>query len=207
MTTALCLASASPRRRQLLSAAGFEFSVTPADLDERRLDGESPLVMTGRLAWQKAAAVSSRAATGAVVLAADTTVVCAGAVLGKPADPAEARSMLSRLAGRTHRVLTCWAIMIAVDESHDGGEAATGGVTSSLVRMRELGGREIADYVATGEPLDKAGAYAVQGEGRRLVGAVVGSRDNVIGLPVAQVAAALARFGVLPRERPDEIRR
>jgi septum formation protein len=189
----LVLGSGSPRRKELLSRAGFDFRVDPAGVDERALSGETPDEMTIRLAAEKASAVAGRGSPGDVALGADTTVVLDGEALGKPAGVEEAARMLLQLAGRDHEVLTAWALVEA-----PGAGRAVVGVTRSVVTMREVSEREAAAYAAGGEPLDKAGAYAVQGEGRRFVGAVFGSLDNVIGLPVDQVRRALAGFDVVP---------
>jgi septum formation protein len=188
----LVLASASPRRRELLARAGFRFVVHPPDIDERVEATETPEAAAARLALEKAVAVHDRERPGVIVLAADTTVVCAGRMLGKPADYDDAVAMLELLSGRNHRVLTCWAALGVTDDAAD----AVSGVSVSTVRMRELSRREIVAYASSPEPHDKAGAYAAQGVGRSLIAAVIGPLDNVIGLPVAPVAAALASLGV-----------
>jgi septum formation protein len=177
-----------------LREAGYAFTVRAAEIDETFREHESALAATGRLAWEKALTVAASAAAGTVVLAADTTVVCDGKPFGKPASRQEAIAMLTALAGRNHTVLTCWAA-ICCGESDS---SAVGGVSASTVRMRDLRIAEIRAYADSSEPYDKAGAYAVQGNGGHLIAAIVGSRDNVIGLPVAQVSRALARFGVRP---------
>lgn len=183
----LVLASSSPRRRLLLVAAGFSFDAVPADVEEAALPGEPPEVMVERLALQKA---RTAAGPDRVVLAADTVVVLGGDVLGKPADVEDAVAMLLRLSGRTHRVLTGWAVV--------GPETAESGVAETRVRFRRFDEEEARAYAATGEPLDKAGAYGYQGAGRRLVDDVDGPRSNVIGLPLAAVVPALERAGVRP---------
>jgi septum formation protein len=193
----LVLASGSPRRRELLTAAGFHFEIDAADIDETIPDGESPEGATSRLAMGKAEAVVLRRAgrdEREVVLAADTTVVLGPRILGKPATPREAADMLLSLAGRNHDVLTAWALL----ETGANGSPAQCGIVRSTVRMREIARAEAEAYAATGEPMDKAGAYAAQGEGRRFIGAIVGPLDNVIGLPMEPVIAALARAGVMP---------
>jgi septum formation protein len=146
---------------------------------------------------RKARAVAGRRATG-LVLAADTVVVVDGQVLGKPADGADAGRMLARLRGRVHEVLTGVAVVDVVT-----GRAASETVTSH-VRMRAYPDAEIAAYVATGEPLDKAGAYAIQGAGRTLVDRLDGSWSNVVGLPLAATATLLRRFGLAVSEPPPE---
>jgi septum formation protein len=199
----LVLASGSPRRRELLSAAGFRFEIDAADLDETIHDGEAAVAATARLAIEKAEAVVARRAFrpelktrphGEIVLAADTTVVLGERILGKPVDHRDAVEMLLSLSGRNHLVLTAWALM-PVGPSTVAPEC---GLTRSIVRMGEISRREAERYAAAGEPMDKAGAYAAQGEGRRFIAAIVGPLDNVIGLPMAPVVAALERAGVVP---------
>ncbi|RMD82272.1 MAG: septum formation protein Maf [Candidatus Dadabacteria bacterium] len=189
----LVLASSSPRRRRLLLEAGFEFTVISPEVDEDFAEGESPRQAVERLAIAKAMAVGRRCPAGKVVLGADTAVVRCGRVYGKPAGAADAERMLLELGGRNHEVLTGWAL---VASGRPDCRRIASGVACSVVRMREIGRREAAAYVATGEPLDKAGAYAVQGEGARFVVAILGSRTNVIGLPVEDVVPVLASAGV-----------
>ena len=191
-TSHLVLASASPRRRELLVRDGFAFDIVAADIDERIDPGESSVAATCRLAVEKACAVHTKLDNSAVILAADTTVVLGGRIFGKPTDEEDAVSMLTQLAGRSHMVATGWAILPA----HVEPSAGMVGYTKSWVGLRELTTAEIRDYVATGESMDKAGAYAVQGVGKRLIAGVIGSVDNVIGLPAEQVERALARYGV-----------
>jgi septum formation protein len=189
----LVLASASPRRADLLRAAGFEFVLRPVEIDERPLDGETPETYVIRLALAKAAA--ARGAGGAgdeVVLAADTAVVVDGRILGKPRNDADARRMLRLLSGREHEVLTGVAI------GRDGGTVSA--ISSSRVNFLPLTTEEITRYVASGEPRDKAGAYAVQGLASRFVSEIHGSYTNVVGLPVALVYKLLA--GSLPAIEP-----
>jgi septum formation protein len=181
----LILASASPRRAELLRAAGFEFDVLVADVDETLDPGESPDGYVRRLALAKAEAVKPRAG-GRPVLGADTVVVIDGRVLGKPADMADARRMLRLLAGRQHTVMT--------------GVHLTSGTTivdSTRVEFAGLTASEIDWYVATGEPMDKAGAYAVQGLASRFVTRIDGSYSNVVGLPVAVVYQLCTKAGLL----------
>jgi septum formation protein len=192
--TPFILASASPRRRSLLSDAGYEFTVAPADIDERFADGEPPDEAVVRVAVEKALAVRARVGAASVVLAADTCVVTPAGVLGKPRDFDDAMRMLDLLSGRNHRVFTGWVVLPPGAPA----ELALVGVSSSTVRMREIALREAAAYAGSAEPYDKAGAYAVQGQGRRFIAAVIGPLDNVIGLPLTPVAAALARCGVAP---------
>ena len=175
---ALILASRSPRRADLLTRAGYAFEVVPADIAERLLDGETPAAYVRRLAREKAALVA-RDHPETVVLGADTVVVIEGVVLGKPVDDEDAAAMLRRLSGRTHEVLTGVALHAADDERSD--------VESTRVTVRELTARDIAWYVASGEPGGKAGAYAIQGLASRFVTRIDGSYSNVVGLPIALV--------------------
>jgi septum formation protein len=183
----LILASASPRRSELLAAAGISFIVDAASLDETPLDGETPAACVERLAIMKARAVFARH-PGDAVLGADTTVVLDGQMLAKPNDDVEAAEMLRRLSGRTHDVLTGVAVVTA--------EAERSVVERTAVQMAELSGDEIAWYVASGEPRDKAGAYAVQGLASRFVPRIEGSHSNVVGLPVAAVLLLLKEMGL-----------
>jgi septum formation protein len=191
--THLVLGSGSPRRKDLLERAGFRFSIDPAGIDEDVEAGESALDATTRLATEKALAVAARGRGNAVVLGADTSVVLDGELLGKPRDRDDAARMLLRLAGRDHVVLTAWALLEAPGDAR-----AVVGVSRSVVTMREVSAAEARVYADGGEPLDKAGSYAVQGEGKRFVGAVFGSLDNVIGLPVEELSRALRGFGIFP---------
>ena len=189
MTAPLVLASASPRRAELLRTAGIRFEVVTADIDERQLDEEDAETYVRRLAAAKAARVAGTC-PGRAVLGADTTVVVDGEVLGKPRDAADARRMLRLLADRTHEVLTAVALFAP------GGACVDAPVVRTSVTFRPLGDEEIAAYVATGEPADKAGAYAIQGGAAGFVSAVQGSHSNVIGLPVEEVRALFERHQV-----------
>jgi septum formation protein len=193
----LVLASASPRRRDLLTRAGLEFRVEPAGIEEQARPGEAPEALAERLAREKASHVAARLVAGSgVVLGSDTIVVLDGDVLGKPRDAAHARELLGRLVGREHRVVTGVALTHAGEHSN---AAQTRSFTvTSRVTLREASADEIASYVATGEPLDKAGAYAFQGEGRRFVRSVEGSETNVIGLPVEETLELLREVGIVP---------
>lgn len=179
------LASASPRRAELLRAAAIRFEVAPADVDESVRDGEAPRDYVRRVAEDKARQAARRF-PGRVILAADTTVVVDGDMLGKPADAHDARRMLSRLSGRAHDVLTGVTIVDAV------GRCRTGVETTTVV-FAPLSTDEIAAYVESGEPMDKAGAYAIQGLASRFVQRIDGSYTNVVGLPVALVYQMLSR--------------
>ncbi len=184
----LILASGSPRRRDLLAGLGLDFAVRPVDLDESVLPGEEPAVYVERLAGEKARA---RAEIGEVVLAADTIVVLDGEILGKPEDAADARRMLSRMQGRWHTVLTAVALVLPEGEEE---EAVT--VVSTRVRIGALSAQQIAIYVATGEPLDKAGSYAIQGRGALLVEEIDGNYTNVVGLPLPATARLFGQLGL-----------
>ncbi|MDJ0665094.1 MAG: Maf family protein [Acidimicrobiia bacterium] len=186
------LASGSPRRRLLLTAAGYRFDVISPDIDESRTKGERAEEYVVRMAQEKADAVAERVPTGTILLGFDTAVVLADRILGKPADEAEATAMLLSLAGRTHTVYTGYSLVRA------GEGFAASGVDASRVTMRPVNPAEAAEYAATGEPLDKAGAYALQGRGREFVSKVEGAKSTVIGLPLEHVVDALTRSGVLP---------
>jgi septum formation protein len=177
----LILASASPRRAELLRQAGIDFVVMPADVDERVRAGESPEPYVRRVSEAKARVVVARV-PGAIVLSADTTVVVDGEILGKPRDAAEAGRMLRALSGRTHEVLT--AVTFADPDSSSGLDIRLERTAVEFAPMTEA---EIEWYVATGEPMDKAGAYAIQGLASRFVTRIAGSYSNVVGLPVALV--------------------
>jgi septum formation protein len=182
------LASASPRRRELLGRLCREFDVVPSEIDEV-LDGPPSPETVAALALAKARAVAERVGDGMVV-GADTVVVIDGVALGKPADAEDARSMLRRLRGRGHEVITGVAVVDAGT-----GRAETAAVVTRVV-LADVGDDVIAAYVASGEPLDKAGAYAIQGRGAALVAGFVGSYSNVVGLPLAATARLLRGFGV-----------
>jgi septum formation protein len=183
------LASASPRRSELLRQIGVPFRVRPADIKEEQLAGEDPPTYVRRLAAAKADAVwDAVKAEQRPVLAADTAVVLDGAVLGKPSGTAEADSMLGRLSGRTHEVLTAVAL-------RDGADRVTL-LTTSEVRFRTTTQAERLAYCATGEPFDKAGGYGIQGYAAVFVEELRGSYSNVVGLPLFETAALLARAGL-----------
>jgi septum formation protein len=181
------LASSSPRRRELLSLIGIAHQVVPADIDESALPGEEPAAHAERLAREKAAAVAARE-PDAVVVGADTIVVVDGDILGKPRDEAAAAAMLRRLAGRTHVVFTA----VAVER---GGRAASG-VEAVDVTFRPLTDEEIGHYIATGEPMDKAGAYGIQGFGATIVERIVGDYFAVMGLALGRMVRLMRELGV-----------
>jgi len=187
--TKVVLASGSPRRSELLALLDIPFEVQPADVDESRRPGEEPLAYVERLARDKARAVARE---GTVAVGADTIVVHRGTVMGKPEHPAEARAMLERLSGDVHQVMTA----VAVATVEKGRVVLDSTVETALVRFLPLTDREIDDYIATGEPLDKAGAYALQGRGAVLVESIEGHPTTVVGLPLPATRRLLARAGV-----------
>jgi septum formation protein len=189
----LVLASRSPRRRELLASVGVQADVRPADTDESVREGEGADGYVRRLAREKARAVP--ASPGELVLAADTSVVLGTEILGKPRDEEDARRMLRALSGRTHVVATG---VHGLARGADGGTREETLVVSSAVRLVTLSEERIAWYVGTGEPFDKAGAYAVQGAGGSLVRGIAGSVSNVVGLPLAETLALLGRLGLTP---------
>ena len=185
----LWLASRSPRRADLLRVAGVDFAVVDVDLDESVRPDEAPTDYVARLAVAKADAGRRAAPSPGPVLAADTTVVVDGTILGKPRDRADGLAMLARLSGRCHRVLT--GVALRAPE----GTAASVTVTTE-VYFRSLSVREREAYWASGEPSDKAGGYAIQGLGGALIARIDGSYSNVVGLPLAETLALLAAAGV-----------
>ncbi len=180
------LASASPRRHEMLNQLGVPFTVARPDIDETPLPGEAPAPYVRRLAVEKAHAVEVM--PGSLVIAADTTVDLGGEILGKPVDDDEARSMLHRLSGRTHRVHTGIALRL--------GDRTVAETVSSLVTFSALTDELIEWYVASGEPAGKAGAYAIQGAGGVLVERVRGSVSNIIGLPLHTLLRLSDELGV-----------
>ncbi len=183
--TRVLLASASPRRRDLLAQLGVSFEVVAPAIDETALPGESPVPYVRRLAVAKADAVG--AADDVLVIAADTTVDLDGRILGKPVDAEDAAAMLRAMSGRTHRVHTAVAVRHGVAEA--------GEVTTTMVTMTPIGATAIQWYVSTGEPFDKAGGYAVQGAGGVFVEGIRGSVSNVIGLPLHVLVRLAAEVG------------
>jgi septum formation protein len=190
----LVLASASPRRAELLTAAGFTFDVLPVDVDERVRPDERPADYVRRLASEKSASALERvpgSAAAVIVLGADTVVVVDDHVLGKPRDADDAADMMRRLSGRSHQVMTGVSVRTAANELI--------GVDSSSVTFAPLTPAEIDWYVATGEGRDKAGAYAIQGLAGRFIPRVEGSYSNVVGLPIALI------YGLLQKASPNGI--
>lgn len=188
----LILASNSPRRRQLIALAGWDFIVSVSDVDESTRENESPAEYVLRLAESKARAGMSRANADQIILAADTTVVDGSDILGKPLDEAEAVQMLTRLRGRTHQVYTGVALL----RMSDGLLLKDLGVTD--VPMRNYSDEEIRAYVATGDPLDKAGAYAIQHAQFRPVAHMDGCYASVMGLPLCHVVRLMRKMGIEP---------
>ena len=189
----MLLASQSPRRRELLADAGFELEIVPANIDEDRQAGEKPVELVARLAAEKAESVRASleyAPTDGLLLAADTIVWMGDEALGKPTDPADAARMLRELSGRTHHVSTgVCAMKLGADASP---VATASFVETTDVTFWDLSDEEIDAYVETGEPLDKAGAYGIQGAGRMLVQKIDGDYANVVGLPVSRLVRELA---------------
>ena len=179
----IVLASGSPRRRELLESAGVAFTVVSADIDESPLPEETPAEMVVRLAIAKAHAVVGRAPSGAVILAADTTVDIGGATLGKPESAEDAQRMLGLLSNRWHLVHSGVCLL--------GPGPLTSFRVTTEVRFTDLRVEDIERYIATGEPVDRAGAYAMQGGAAGFVAEIRGSVTNVIGLPLAETLAAL----------------
>ena len=194
MDKPIILASNSPRRKELLSQIGLTFTSDPADVDERILPGEGAEEYAIRVALDKARVAAERAGTG-IIIAADTIVLLDTAILGKPADSRDAERMLDMLSGRMHTVITGMAVMDAA-----AGRTKTRVVTTK-VWFRNLTNEEIASYVATGEPLDKAGAYGIQERGALLVQKIEGCYFNVVGLPLSVLGEILADFGINPYKR------
>jgi septum formation protein len=187
----LVLASASPRRRELLAQLDYTFRVVPSAISEERLPDESPIDFVTRLAREKAQSVFERLSDRSeddrlLVLGADTIVLAPqGEILGKPRDAADAERMLRLLSGGTHRVIT-GVCLISTRKTESIAE-------TTAVTMLEISGREMEDYIATGEPMDKAGAYAIQGGAARWIPRIEGCYFNVVGLPLARVASMIAR--------------
>jgi septum formation protein len=188
----LILASGSPRRRVLLRRAGFAFSVSRPDVDETPLPDEQARAVVQRLSLQKAAFAAAGESSGAVALGADTAVVLGDDALGKPADPDDAVRMLLALSGRSHAVITAFALVAAPDTT------ITHERVTTRVTFRRIEEGEAQAYAATGEPMDKAGGYGIQGHGWRFVTSLDGSFTNVMGLPMEAVTASLEAAGFEP---------
>lgn len=184
----LCLASASPRRRELLASIGLEVITCPVDIDECPLPGESPTALVLRLAEHKARVGAVRSSSSLPTLGADTVVVCDSDILGKPRDQADGACMLRRLSGRSHQVMTGVAV--------SGPAGLLSVCVTTYISLRQLGDHEIDAYWATGEPLDKAGGFAIQGRGAVFVSHLEGSHSSVVGLPLFETAQLLVRQDV-----------
>ncbi|HEX7706295.1 MAG TPA: Maf family protein [Thermoanaerobaculia bacterium] len=191
------LASASPRRRELLASIGLEFEVRPSNIPEVRQEGEAPEEYVARLSREKAQALAA-AYPASWIIAADTTVLLGDELLEKPVDGRDAQRMLAAIAGRTHIVYTGVTLQNAGRGHHDTR------IAESEVRMLPLSAEEIEWYVGTGEPLDKAGAYAVQGVGAMFIESIHGSYTNVVGLPLATLYQMLRRAGLDPLSKKPE---
>jgi septum formation protein len=186
----IILASASPRRSELMSLAGIQFSIVPADICEDVLPGEQPADHVMRLAREKAQAVA-KTTDGRWFIGADTVVVLDGRIMGKPLDEVDAFSMLSALSGRTHEVITGFSVF---DRGEGGCQCRS---VRTEVTFRAIGEQEIRDYIASGCPMDKAGAYAIQGGAVHFVRSICGSYTNVVGLPMAELYELLLSMQIL----------
>ena len=182
---AIILASSSPRRRAFLKQLGIPFKIVPPQVKEQPKKGEAPELFAGRLAVDKALDVAARLSTPALVIAADTIVVLGKTILGKPKNASDAQQMLKRLGGREHEVITGVCVLYGTKRRRF--------VTRTKVEFKNLAKQEIDYYIASGEPMDKAGAYAIQGIGSFLVRGIRGSYTNVVGLPVAELLDVLER--------------
>lgn len=189
----LVLASASPRRKELLASVGIEVDVMPSDVPEEPLDGETPTQHVLRLALDKAAEIAGRLGDGDErwIVAADTLVISGGELLGKPIDKDDAKSMLRRLSGCDHSVITGYSVFNTLK-----GEIVSRAVQTNVC-FKSLSEEEIEGYVASGEPMDKAGAYAIQGLGAFMVESIGGSYSNVVGLPLCQLVQDLEAVGAI----------
>ncbi|MDX2480243.1 MAG: Maf family protein [Desulfuromusa sp.] len=191
MNQQIILASASPRRRELLQQIGLEFLVVPSNAEEKELPDETPEEHVVRLSLAKATEIANRQdISGRWFIGSDTIVLCDGQILGKPRDQSHAAVMLRQLSGREHRVLSGYAVI-----DRQTGQQRTEAV-STKVLFRQLTEAEITSYIATGEPADKAGAYAIQGFGVCFVARIEGSYTNVVGLPLCKLTLAMKELGV-----------
>lgn len=198
MSQRLILASSSPRRKELLESVGLSIEVINPSADEVMLGDESPGEFASRVAFEKAASVSRGLDDGVVVMGADTIVVVDGAVLGKPVDEEDAARMLGLLSGREHYVITAFSIVRPPEE------LLHAEIISTSVRVSRLAASDIEGYIKTGEPMDKAGAYGIQGIGAFMVEGITGSYTNVVGLPVPEVLRALTKLGAVRLFGTDE---
>jgi len=187
MAIQLILASASPRRKELLDQINVRYQVYPINIDETPLHNEIPMAYVQRLAAEKSAACVAQLKTQLPVLAADTSVVLGDLIMGKPKDQEDAVQMLTLLSGKTHQVYSAISLR---------GREHSQAVSITAVKFRSLSKREILDYWRTGEPLDKAGSYAIQGIGGVFVESIVGSFSGVVGLPLFETAELLSKQGI-----------
>lgn len=191
MTHRIILATSSPRRKELLRALGIEFDVIHPSADETVSVGEAPEKFALRVSLEKALSVSATLPDGSIVIGADTIVVVDGEILGKPGYPGEASRMLRKLSGKEHRVYTAFSIVRAKNE------CLHSEIVGTRVLVKPLAASEIEGYIKTGEPMDKAGAYAIQGSGSFMVSGIEGSYSNVVGLPVEELLEALKKLDVV----------
>jgi len=200
----LVLASASPRRRGYLDQLGYDFEAAVPDTEEQAHPGEAPEAYVRRNAQEKAAAVAARFSPQAVVVAADTVVVLGGRIMEKPAGADGAREMLRSLSGQVHQVITGVCVR---GKGPDGAERETVFAVTTDVEFKSLPDDEIEAYIASGEPMDKAGAYAIQGRAAYMIRRIAGSYTNVVGLPLTELEETLSReFGVKPTFRENDER-
>lgn len=185
------LASSSPRRRELLANAGLDFEVIEPEVCERAREGEAPLDFAKRMAEEKALNVSGNVPRGRIVVGGDTVVSVSGEILGKPGDEEDAFSMLQKLSGKTHEVITGFCV------AKSPSEVLHLGATSTEVRIKSLDSERMRRYIKTGEPMDKAGAYAIQGAGSYLVEWIRGSYTGVVGLPLSELLSVLSDIGIV----------
>lgn len=191
MSYRIVLASSSPRRRELLSSLGIGFDVIHPSSDEALSGSETPRDFALRVSAEKALSVSALLGKGEIVIGADTIVVVDGEILGKPGDREEASSMLRKLSGKEHLVYTAFSIVGPENE------ILHSEIVGTRVRVKSLAASEIEGYIKTGEPMDKAGAYGIQGLGSFIVTGIEGSYSNVVGLPVEELLAALKKLGIV----------
>ena len=188
------LASSSPRRKELLASVGLDFEVVPPRVRESARDGEAPLDFAKRMAREKALSVCAQERPGRIVVGSDTVVSVSGEIFGKPRDEEDALLMLQKLSGRTHEVITGFCV------ARSPGDVLHLGATRTEVRMKSLDTEGMRRYIKTGEPMDKAGAYAIQGIGSCLVEWIKGSYTGVVGLPLFELVSVFSDIGVVESE-------
>jgi len=191
MSYKIVLASSSPRRKELLETVGIRFEIVNPTADETVIGNETPEDFALRVSVEKASSVSSRLDKQCVVIGADTVVIVDSEILGKPFDEDEAASMLNKISGREHRVLTAFSILKPT------GEVLHSEIVATRVMVKPLAAHEIEGYIKTGEPMDKAGAYGIQGIGSFMVKEIEGSYTNVVGLPLVELLQALVNLGIV----------